>query len=180
MRDTKGRFIKGTKKSDNWRKTMKSRTGSAHSMWKGGQKIEMVKCECGCGTIMNRYDKRNRISKRILGHGMTGKKQSEKQRLSVSEKNNVRWNGGTSRAFKTGYYSHEYRQWRKSVFERDGYTCQDCGKCGGYLTAHHIKGQAKYPHLRFDLSNGLTLCEPCHSNTDNYKGRGKMKILTIN
>ena len=29
------------------------------------------------------------------------------------------------------------------------------------------------PHT--EESNGLTLCEPCHSKTDNYKGRAKKK-----
>jgi len=33
----------------------------------------------------------------------------------------------------------EYIDWRKSVFERDDYTCCECGKQGGTLNAHHIK-----------------------------------------
>lgn len=83
------------------------------------------------------------------------------------------WKGGMSRGYKTGYWSKEYLLWRKSVFERDEYTCQVCRKVGIYLTAHHIKSWAYYPKLRFKLSNGITLCEACHSLTDNYKGRAK-------
>lgn len=89
------------------------------------------------------------------------------------------WKGGVSRGYKTGYYSTEYKQWRINVFKRDGYKCQNCGITGTYITAHHIKSFAHYPELRFDLPNGITLCEPCHSLTDNYKGRnrrtGKLK-----
>ena len=65
-----------------------------------------------------------------------------------------------------------YKKWRQSVFERDNYECKSCG-FKGYITAHHIKSWAKYPELRYEVNNGLTLCEPCHSLTDNYKGRGK-------
>lgn len=74
------------------------------------------------------------------------------------------------------YMDKPYRDWRKAVFERDNYVCQDCGAKGGYLTAHHIKSWAKYPELRYELSNGKTLCEPCHTRTDNYKGRAKKLI----
>ena len=58
--------------------------------------------------------------------------------------------------------SMEYRDWRKAVYERDGYTCQICGKRGGNLNAHHIKHFAQYPELRMDITNGITLCYDCH------------------
>lgn len=89
-----------------------------------------------------------------------------------------RWKGGNSRGYKTGYHSKEYKEWRMSVFLRDGFKCQCCEVVGVYLTAHHIKSFAHYPELRFEVDNGITLCEECHSKTDNYKGRGmKKKIL---
>lgn len=58
--------------------------------------------------------------------------------------------------------SWAYKRWRIDVFRRDGFACQSCGQTGGTLNAHHIKGFTSHPDLRFDLANGVTLCEPCH------------------
>lgn len=56
----------------------------------------------------------------------------------------------------------EYIAWRTAVFERDKYTCQRCGKRGVRLEAHHVKPWAEYPEFRYDVSNGITMCEKCH------------------
>ena len=81
--------------------------------------------------------------------------------------NHPNWKGGTKSRPSDRV---EYKEWTNSVLERDKHTCQECGETEGVI-AHHIKSYAYYPELRFDIDNGLTLCEPCHSKTDNYKGR---------
>lgn len=74
--------------------------------------------------------------------------------------------------------SWAYKAWRTLVFERDNYLCTECrdGNKKGRgesvkLHADHIKPFALYPELRFEVSNGRTLCVPCHIKTGTY-GRG--------
>lgn len=62
-------------------------------------------------------------------------------------------------------YSPEATEWRKQVFARDNYTCTACQTRGSYLEADHIKPWAYFPELRFELSNGRTLCRACHNKT---------------
>ena len=96
--------------------------------------------------------------------------------LSITEQIVLEWNKINP---KTGKYHWNYKGgitpenriirnsqkmqiWRNDVFERDGYKCQKCNKIGGKLNAHHIKRFSEYPELRFDASNGITLCRSCH------------------
>jgi len=73
------------------------------------------------------------------------------------------WNGGSAEERSRDWVSREYKKWRSLVFERDQYTCQNCGdNTGGNLRAHHIKPWAKYPEHRHEVCNGITLCEACH------------------
>ena len=83
--------------------------------------------------------------------------------MAVKGKNNVNWKGGITPINKALRESLEYEEWRTVVFERDLYTCQLCEQIGGKLNADHIKPFALYPELRFNVNNGQTLCENCHS-----------------
>jgi len=72
--------------------------------------------------------------------------------------------------------SREYRFWRVSVIRRDGY-CKSCGTRTA-RHAHHIKSASYYPELRFDISNGVTLCRKCHSTLHNVLVGGYRKKCT--
>lgn len=71
-----------------------------------------------------------------------------------------RYNG--NKVKRLGASRYEYKKWRKDVMQRDNYTCQKCHKRGGKLQAHHIEHWATHPDLRYTLSNGMTVCVPCH------------------
>lgn len=51
--------------------------------------------------------------------------------------------------------------WANAVKERDNYECQRCHLEGNH--AHHIVPRGRAPHLRLELSNGITCCQNCHS-----------------
>ncbi len=50
--------------------------------------------------------------------------------------------------------------WAEDVKNRDGWECVICGLYGrGNVKAHHILFQKNFPQLKFNLNNGITLCE---------------------
>jgi len=96
--------------------------------------------------------------------------QIDRDRIKIRcGENHPNWKGGITRQNTKDRNSSEYNNWRKSVFERDNYTCQVCGKIGGSINAHHIKHFAKYKNLRLEISNGITLCITCHKKAHRSK-----------
>jgi len=61
-----------------------------------------------------------------------------------------------------------YTAWKRSIFIRDEFTCQECGKKETFIQVHHIKSKQEYPLLIWDIDNGITLCKECHYKTDTY------------
>jgi len=56
----------------------------------------------------------------------------------------------------------EYRLWKIAVIRRDK-QCVICGsKVGRH--AHHINHATYFPDQRFDVDNGVCLCDKCHMN----------------
>ena len=65
----------------------------------------------------------------------------------------------------------EYKEWRKNVYERDFWKCKICGS-KNKINAHHIYEGANNEKLRFEIENGITLCEKhhikLHANTGSF------------
>lgn len=87
------------------------------------------------------------------------------------------WKGGIS-VENDNRDSAEYKQWRLAVYERDNYTCKQCGS-KIKINAHHIKSWKDYPNLRYDVKNGITLCEKCHINYHKIYGYKNSKTKKV-
>lgn len=83
--------------------------------------------------------------------------------LKLRGTNHWNWRGGITESNKIIRHSAEYNTWRKAVYERDAWTCQDCHIKQKRPVAHHILSFEDYPDLRFEVSNGVTLCRACHN-----------------
>lgn len=89
-------------------------------------------------------------------------------------KNHYRYNFDLteSERLRRDMFNGELRKWRTSVYDRDQHTCRICGTIGGKLNAHHIFSWDKHEKHRFDVENGVTLCESCHKNFHSIYGYG--------
>jgi 5-methylcytosine-specific restriction endonuclease McrA len=102
--------------------------------------------------IQRTEEVRQKISRTLRegGNAVTGEQHHAFKDGKLAERRGIR-------------FTAEYKRWRYDVFTRDGFKCQHCGDSRGRnLQAHHIKPFADFPDLRFETTNGLTLCRKCH------------------
>ena len=63
------------------------------------------------------------------------------------------------------YSDPVYKDFRKSVLKRDKFKCQMPGcKNKKNLQVHHISKWTGASSLRYETSNGITLCKYCHKS----------------
>lgn len=119
------------------------------------------------------------------------KKIGEKNRISLiglfKGKNSPNWKGGITPLTQEILNLIKYKQWRKIIFKRDNYTCQnkECNQYSGNLEVDHRIPKSyilKKNNVRtinealnckelWDTNNGRTLCHECHTKTDTYKSK---------
>ena len=105
---------------------------------------------------------------------------------NLGEKNHF-WKGGKTKLSQQIRNSAEYSFWRKQIFERDNYTCQQCGRRTKKGDKVIIEADHSYPFSKilddyditsieeaisceklWDIENGRTLCRDCHKNTETW------------
>jgi 5-methylcytosine-specific restriction endonuclease McrA len=66
---------------------------------------------------------------------------------------------------KRNYDDPDYKKFRTSVLKRDGFKCQmpNCYNTQS-LNVHHIQKWSRASSLRYEPSNGITLCKYCHKS----------------
>lgn len=126
--------------------------------------------------------KTNNERRKIYGGSSKPPELRERLRIMFTGEKSHLWRGGISKLVKKIRQSLKYRIWRMEVFTRDDFICQKCGKRGGRLHPHHIKSfslilrdnniktleEAINCKELWETSNGITLCIPCHKQTDTY------------
>ena len=160
---------------------------------------QKTQCCCGCGGYVKHS--KARPKKFIRGHNTRMRTKDEKRNQikkaleALKAKNDA--NGRVTPLYELIKESSQYKNWRKKVFKRDNYTCQDCFERGIELQAHHKKAfsiilaeflkeydqfspiedketlvrlATKYQPF-WDITNGKTLCLKCHKKIQhfNYK-----------
>lgn len=129
-----------------------------------------VSCECDrCGkTLQMTY----KTYQKINHEGKTYCHPCAIQEF-LSGENHPYWNKNKSLEERIKDRSYpEYDEFVKRVLRRDGFTCQCCGVTDCRLNVHHLDGYNWCKEKRLDDTNGITLCENCHSNFHAYYGSG--------
>jgi 5-methylcytosine-specific restriction endonuclease McrA len=110
------------------------------------------------------------IKRSINGNGQTEERRRKMSKMMHGEKS-PNWRGGVSSKNERARHGFRFKIWREKVFKRDKYQCVNCGKSRCELHPDHIKQFAYHPSLRFDITNGRTLCIECHKKTPTYSSQ---------
>ena len=114
------------------------------------------------GEYKHSNETKKKISQSKKGyHASTTTKEKMKKSAHRGAENG-NWKGGVTSENQKVRDSEEYRIWRLKVFFRDNFTCKKCNIKDGTVQAHHIENFT-VKELRFEVSNGITLCKKCHN-----------------
>lgn len=145
---------------------MKGRSNKSSTKFKKGSKLSEE--------TKNKMKGRIPWNKGIEWHEMRGK-------------NHPLWKGGKTKLAAAIRTTYEYKKWLHNCLKRDSFTCMKCGNHNSKgnrasLHVHHLEpfsklldkmdvdslDKARKCDELWKISNGQTLCIPCHKQTDSY------------
>ena len=119
--------------------------------------------------------------------GKTWKLKHIKKYPTRTGENNHLWKGGKTKLSQQIRTSAEYSFWRKQVFDRDNYSCVECGRKRKKGDRVIIEADHIFPFSKilddfnitsieeaisckklWDIENGRTLCRDCHKKTETW------------
>lgn len=112
-------------------------------------------CQCSCGKQISTYSAALKDGRQVTCGNRT---------IHYSGKNSPTWKGGITPENTKKRMTPKYKTWRQSVYKKDYFTCQCCGKTIKEieLHAHHILNMSSHPEIEYEIKNGITLCKNCH------------------
>lgn len=147
-----------------------------HPSYKGGRvKVKCTNCE------KEKEVKQYQVSQNYF---YCSKKCMKEHKSTFTQDKAYNWKGGINKLQNSIRKLTDSKDWTKSIFERDYYTCQRCMKGNNQLEAHHLIGvsqlikmnkiktvnEAKQCNMLWDLNNGVTMCKKCHREFHNLFG----------
>lgn len=151
----------------------RSRTDAIALQWKNNHERREAQRKLKINFWENDTKTREKVIKK-----MQSKEYKEKQRIAKTGERNGMWNSELTEKERERQKRHArrypgYQDFRKSVYERDEYTCQVCSDdTGGNLVVHHLNGFHWDENGRTDVNNGVTLCNDCHKEFHSIYGYG--------
>lgn len=129
-------------------------------------------CVCKCGNEV-------KVSNWNLEHGITKSCGCLNREIAAENmKKNVKrgeehhnWKGGISTEYQRTRATKQFKDFLKTVRERDNHQCQKCGVSKSRMHVHHIKPVRFYPELICEPDNGVLLCPKCHREFHKLHGK---------
>jgi hypothetical protein len=137
----------------------------------------LCSCECGNAVTISADSLRKAL---IGGKGKGARscgcfnRESASQRMTRELNPNWRsdWTDQQRKENTAPRRTKGYIKWCRSVYRKDNFTCGACGRRGGVLHAHHLEGWGTNKTVRYEISNGITLCKKCHRKFHKSYGLG--------
>jgi len=141
-----------------------------HRLWAPKQNFKKrLFCSLRCCNQNEGQKDKFRAAHKLVNHSwMLGRKHSEETKRKMSDSHrgpkSSSWKGGLAfRKRKDERADSAYNELRRQVLLRDKRMCRlKDDTCSGHKVVHHILPWRDYPEERYNVINGITLCQIHH------------------